>query len=213
MLKSMINPDLSGKKLLIVIMILFVSYLVFAEQTEGKIGIGAGFGKEVMVINMSNNPAWTMDDFPSIYVSYLNKNIKVDAEFGYYYYHDETDENEDDEKRENTQSILKLGLGAFYKKNYNKFMNYFGGRFAFYDKSSESIWYYPEYTQKEKQSITDYEISPTIGSEYFFSEKFSIGGEIQLNYKIYGKIEDDEGGDESANSFLVKPVFTIKWYF
>ena len=43
----------------------------------------------------------------------------------------------------------------------------------------------------EDNSKTDFFVGPAIGGEYMFSDNFSLGGEIQINYISVGQFDED----------------------
>ena len=48
----------------------------------------------------------------------------------------------------------------------------------------------------------DFFIGPAVGAEYFFSEQFSMGMEVQLNYINVGEWDNDYGGDDGDVYYL-----------
>jgi len=67
------------------------------------------------------------------------------------------------------------------------------------------------YTETEDESKMDFFIGPAVGGEYFFSEHFSLGGEIQGNFVFLGQYDDDSETKESM--FKMKPLVFVRWYF
>lgn len=70
----------------------------------------------------------------------------------------------------------------------------------------------------DESSRTDLLIAPTIGAEHFLGESFSVGGELGLQYRMFGEGETNgdenyEGGDLSRSLLQIAPQFFVRFYF
>ena len=60
------------------------------------------------------------------------------------------------------------------------------------------------------RSKTDFYIGPAIGGEYMFSDNFSLGGEIQVNYIKLGNFDEDS--DASTSLVSTRGKIILRWY-
>ena len=189
------------------------------EYGEMKFGLGASLGKQPFPYYIYYTGAMmTINEFPAIHVPiHLNPTIFVEPFFGYwsYKYTEEWDSVEEFEKF----SMMQIGIGAFYTIWYGPVDIYIGARFG-YDmwkysyKDYDSYW--DEYYEGDA-SKNDLWFGPAIGGEYFFTQNFSLGGEVQFKYYSYGEWDygDEEDSDYtySEKQYYTNTLFFIRWYF
>jgi hypothetical protein len=65
-------------------------------------------------------------------------------------------------------------------------------------------------TETSDLSKTDFYIGPAIGGEYMFSNNFSLGGEIQVNYISIGNFDDNS--DDSTSAISTRGKIILRWY-
>lgn len=83
---------------------------------------------------------------------------------------------------------LRLGLGAFKVTPLGGGTTqvYVGPRVLFISTSTSASSKNPYYSSDQSTDETDWVIGLAVGGEHFFSEHFSLGGELQLNYVTFG---------------------------
>ena len=116
--------------------------------------------------------------------------------------------------QDNSSSVIRIGLGAFYSHVLeNNFNTYFGPRIGFLFNSSTSHYTgSPETTTSE----TDFFIGFCTGGEYLLSSHFSLGGEVQLNYISFGEPDVSPSTSTSSRSqsiFTTNALVFFRWYF
>jgi len=63
------------------------------------------------------------------------------------------------------------------------------------------------------RSKIDFYIGPALGAEYLFTKRFSLGGEIQLNFISIGQWDGDLSAENSESVVRTKPLIFVRWYF
>ena len=81
-------------------------------------------------------------------------------------------------------------------------------RRLFRDGTSE---YLINKAQVRLRDVTDLFLGPAVGAEYYFSERFSLGGEAQLMFTAIGQEDDDDDG--SASLLQTGAILVVRWYF
>ena len=97
---------------------------------------------------------------------------------------------------EASTSTMGFGFGAFYtmyKKKYN-FLYYTGLRFMANLNSQGQ----PAGDKTVTIDSTDLMFAPTVGGEYFFTSRFSLGAEFALSVMMDGDEVASEGDDETV---------------
>jgi len=125
--------------------------------------------------------------------------FKVEPEFAYWHY----SRSMGNEKY--SYSNFHYGFGIFYLYRVGNTIFYIGPRFAV-----DHI-ILPHYNSDEdKKSKNDYNYGITIGGEYFFSNNFSLGAEIQMLYIFLGKVGDY---DDDENVITNEALVVLRFYF
>ena len=84
----------------------------------------------------------------------------------------------------------KLEIGLFSVIERARTHLYGGFRLTRTHSSAERI--YDDSEDNVKSQFWDTFLTPTFGGEYFFSETFSLGGELGVQYLLESKTEDDD---------------------
>jgi hypothetical protein len=80
---------------------------------------------------------------------------------------------------------MRFGVGAFGVASKDRFSLYYGGRVGYqrYHQSSKSASPSdPTLESDTYPTIPAWVFAPTIGAEYFLSERLSLGGEAQVRF-------------------------------
>lgn len=105
------------------------------------------------------------------------------------------------EAAETSSSTMGFGLGAFYTmyKKKHGFLYYTGLRFMTNLNSQGQTAAGKTVTVDS----TNMMFAPTVGGEYFFTSRFSLGAEFALNIMMNGDPVASEGDDETVTEGMV----------
>jgi hypothetical protein len=165
-----------------------------------RIGIGATLEKEYGVKTYRYTPpsvGITKLYLPIIYKSKL----KIVPEFGYWDYNVEYYENK------YSYTITHYGINLNYIFLYKPALFYFGPRFAV----DHVVFPYFEYDEEFKDSKNDYIYGLTLGGEYFLSNHFTMGFDLQFNFFKIGKEAEESQIEEKVKA--LESVIYFCFYF
>ena len=174
-----------------------------AQDDPMRIGFGVGYshgytffgGEEISVITLPI-------DFADFSVVIRTKNFRFEPTFGYFSSSYKNTIN--GITYESSSSNLRLGTVLAYA-NAIASMNLYYGIDIGVILSSETSG-----SSSTDRSKTDFFVGPAIGGEYMFSENFSLGGEIQINYISIGNFDDDS--DASSTAVSTRGKIMLRWY-
>lgn len=108
-------------------------------------------------------------------------------------------ENEYEEGDKSSYTTMQFDLGLFGKSEiYEQLNTYYGARIGYiYSQQDRSSSFFSDY-DSETHGVN---IAPTLGIEYFFSERFSVGGEVAWYFRY--------SEDNSSSSGPVLPEESI----
>ena len=116
-------------------------------------------------------------------------------------YSDFTDEQKREDETPYTLDVnyqnVAVGVGLFYSKPINTTRLHFGVQFGYVRSKYEYKYVYPNDANITESNGDGYLISPIIGGEYFFSEHFSLGG--QVHFEWYSVSSDETTSSEFEN--------------
>lgn len=113
----------------------------------------------------------------------------------------------------NTSTLLRFGGGIFYTLNLQPVRSYFGARVGF-PSISQSL----EQAGRERQTRTQngFTIALTLGGEYLFSDRFTLGGEVQVPFSnINAPNVNGQPEAERVNTTVLSTAvyITVRWFF
>lgn len=123
---------------------------------------------------------------------------------------------------DDSREFLMIGVGIFYSlAKHQQTAIYFGGRIGFFSYSSKLDYENNSYDWDYKTKYTGIILSPIVGAEYFFSDFFSISGEICPEYQesysgtsTYTKPGSaDIEEDYSVSQTKTQTAIILRWYF
>jgi hypothetical protein len=161
-----------------------------AQDDPVRVGFGVGFGQGFSFIGSDLSVLALPIDFADFSVVIRGSNFRFEPTLGYF-------------------SISSTGSS-------NDFSNFRLGTILAYTNSRESMNFYYGIdigvilTSEGDRSKTDFFIGPAIGGEYMFSNNFSLGGEIQINYISIGNFNEDS--DESTSMVSSRGKIILRWY-
>lgn len=176
------------------------------EPAKFRIGLGTSLGSDMLV---TGDLDWMLlpVSFSNFYIPMtIADMITIEPEFGYFRY----GSSESDHDYEASNDLIRFGMGLFYTPILGRTALHFGIRFGIISYSSK----YSEEGFSDEQSKTDFFIGPAVGAEYFFSDQFSLGAEVQLNYIDIGDWESDEFSNGSDKYYFSNRTHVfIRFYF
>ena len=165
------------------------------EDNQLRIGFGIGYGQTIFMDWKSDiSSLFLPTDFTKFSVAFRYENFRIEPNLGY------------------SSGINSLG------NHKNTFSNFrIGSIFAaVYLKGSMNYYYGIDLgivlTSNSNDSKTDFYVGPVIGAEYLFSEYFSLGGEVQLNYISIGQY-GDSNSNKSQSYISTKAIILLRCYF
>ena len=180
------------KKLILILMV----GSLFADS---KLGFGFAFdaGNPIMRLPNVTGGLTTSGLSPTIYFPQDLPFGKVEPSISYYrrkYIEDDIEYNNnfglDTVYTNKDESIYAIGVGFIdNQSSYEKYNTYFGIRISALMSSDES-------------NDNIYLFSPLLGAEYYFSERFSLGGEGRLNYAFDNSKEENRIIEFSTHLFF-----------
>jgi hypothetical protein len=181
------------KYFLSIILILFLSANIFAEEnfekqnSQEKFGIGV-----VMNYDQSYTPSYhLLNSQYQVLLTKNSRNIRFELRASILR-----------RSRSDSDSTLlgDISLGLYTSNSLkNNFDIYYGGKLGFISGKSSS----------SSLDLVSTHITPIIGAEYFFNSNFSVSGEIGLKINIL----DHDSSDSSEYYIVTTSSILIKWYF
>lgn len=205
------------------IMVFFMWGLIFAQQSiSSQFGVGTAISDIDDITSTIFFPITISSYFriePEI--RFMRKSSSSDRESK------ENDfNNTSTSENTSTSKHFHIGIGIFPVIPKDSYNLYLGVRLGYirisssheYNSISSSIDYYHNYKSKVKESTNGYYIAPAIGGEYFLSDYFSLGGEVQVEYTSLKGEEKNEGDnqgitDRSSSSTSARALILVRFYF
>jgi len=181
-----------------------------ASKKTTKIGIGVTISdiKDLFQSIMGDGNA-----APSIYIPIdISPAFRIEPEISYYKFSEKEEYNSSTDENRITSYSIGLGLSSMNRRgSVNLF---YGARFGMIKASSVNEYTYIGGADKDEETGSGFYIAPTIGGEYFFSENFAMGGEVQIKYSST-KWEGENGGDEGVKRSVLstRALFSVRFYF
>jgi hypothetical protein len=179
-----------------------------AQDDPVRIGFGVGFGQGFSFFGGEELSVITLPiDFADFSVVVRGKNFRFEPTLGYF--SSSSSSTSSGYTSESKSSNLRLGTVLAYATSIVSMNLYYGIDIGVILSSESRESTFPGSTSTDR-SKTDFFIGPAIGGEYMFSENFSLGGEIQINYISIGNFDDDSDASSSAVSSRGKII--LRWY-
>jgi len=185
---------------------------VKAQDDPVRIGFGVGFGQGFNFIGGSDLSALTLPiDFADFSVTIRGKSFRFEPTLGYFSYSSSVTYSNPSYTSESDFSNVRLGAILAFAASKGS-MNYYYGIDIGVILSSESSSSTAPGSTSTDESKTDFFVGPAIGGEYMFSENFSLGGEIQINYISIGQFNGDSQTDRSESAVSSRGKIVLRWY-
>ncbi len=196
-------------KRLFCIGLVFIIVMETNAQETAKIrtGFGVTFGKELFLFDEGDASGLTLPfDFANVSVVIRGTKFRLEPRLGYF--------------RFSRSSSTSFGSGKFTFSNWrlgalvaaNKIKGstnyYYGANLGLIFTSQSSNFG----SDSDSESKTDFFIGPAIGGEHMFSENFSLGGEIQVNYISMGEFNGESSIDVSQTAISTRGMIVVRWY-
>ncbi len=189
------------KSFLCLSLLLLFSISLNAQDNRMRIGFGVGFSKEASVIIGDESSLALPIDLANFTFVVRGKSFRFEPNIGFFnlsatttgYMGTEVDAS---------LSNYRLGAVIAYANAIASMNLYYGINIGVI-LSSISV-------DSDSESKTDFFVGPAIGGEYMFSDNFSLGGEIQINYIKIGNFDDDS--DDSMSIISSRGMIILRWY-
>ncbi len=191
-----------------VVLLLFV-VSAKAQDDRVRVGFGVGFGQGMGFIisgdfDFAGIAPYLPVDYADFSVVIRGKNFRFEPTLGYY-----SISSSSSSGNESSYSNFRLGTVLAYANSKGSMTFSYGIDIGVILSSESRESNTPEPTSTDN-SKTDFFIGPAIGGEYMFSDNFSLGGEIQINYISVGNFDDDS--DASTSAFSSRGKIILRWY-
>lgn len=175
------------KKSFYFFIIIFIAYTNI-EMSADDMYFGIGAGINPLNMSVKNDDLLVPMELISFYFPIqIAEEIRIEPEIGLYTA--KKDIRTNTYTSTNSETLFKIGAGAFITMPKGDIRTYLGGRFAFLfaNEDDEETAGSSSETGKS-QTIVVY--SACFGAEYLFNKNFCAGIEMQLNYLSVGKVEE-----------------------
>jgi hypothetical protein len=201
-----------------------VPLLLFAgtaqAQSDGvKVGIGVSLIQATLTPDLEGGETFGTVALGDIFIPiHFGRSFKVEPWLGLFRFKEKTEVTgfTSDEK----VMQWRFGTGLYFMfPTSESFVPYVGPRIGLLLTSFSDDETFNGSSDKFELSETDLQIGLALGGEYLFSEHFSLGGEVQLNYTSIGEptIKQDgtevTGGSLSRNLFSNAASILARFYF
>lgn len=199
---------MNSKLLLSLLAALILAAPAQAQPQGTKFGIGVSLIQGVIAPNFEELQFGTVA-LSNIFVPIiLGSNFKLEPEIGFYRL------SEDEDTFEGTLTQWRFGLGAFYYLPATESVRVYVGPRVGLQLTSLSA----EEDVELELGETDLTFGLALGGEYFLSDHFSCGGEVQLNYVSLGEPDVEVDGvdqdlDVSRSVISNNALILVRWYF
>ena len=199
------------------------------KDDRTRIGFGVGVGFSFLPINLEgiNEGDFSSQSAPISFHNFnfvvRGQNFRLEPNFGYFSVSIDEDreyDNGDTRTQEFKSSNFRVGAVIAYATAIASLNLYYGINIGIIlsSASGEVTWRGSiTASESEDASKTDFFVGPAIGGEYMFSDNFSLGGEIQVNYITVGQFdwELSEGitkDDVSTTVITTNALVILRWY-
>ncbi|MEE9450904.1 MAG: outer membrane beta-barrel protein [Ignavibacteriaceae bacterium] len=189
------------KSFLCLSLLLLFSISLNAQDNRMRIGFGVGFSKEASVIIGDESSLALPIDLANFTFVVRGKSFRFEPNIGFFnlsatttgYMGTEVDAS---------LSNYRLGAVIAYANAIASMNLYYGINIGVILSSISA--------DSDSESKSDFFVGPAIGGEYMFSDNFSLGGEIQINYIKIGNFDDDS--DDSMSIISSRGMIILRWY-
>ena len=202
---------MSDRNILSVVVILSVVLLTgesaYAQQDSRRIGIGVAIGDAALIV--ATAALRTREDragAPEVLVPIqLTNRLRLEPEIGFF--HDSHREPFD-----NHLTAFVVGVGVLPQILQQNFRLYYGIRVGYLRTREEEVHeVFRGGTETETQTVDGFFVAPTVGGEHLFSNRFSLGGEVQVRHT---SVKGDHEGDSIKTSVATARALVItRFYF
>jgi hypothetical protein len=183
-----------------------------AQDDPVRIGFSVGFGQGFNFIGGSDLSVLTLPiDFADFSVVIRGKNFRFEPTLGYFSTSSSSKSSTSGYTSESDFSNVRLGAIIAYAVSKGSMRFYYGIDIGVILSSESSSSTAPGSTSTD-ESKTDFFVGPAIGGEYMFSENFSLGGEIQINYISIGQFNGSSQTDVSQSAVSSRGKIVLRWY-
>ena len=191
----------------------------YAQQGSRRIGIGAALGNVYDVLLPTEVDAVTA---PVILVPIqVTDRFRLEPEIGVFRstVKEIAPDARDDEASVNSVNGVEIGVGVFPQTLQQDFRLYYGVRIGYTRIVQED----PLFRDTRTLTLDGFFVAPAVGGEYLFSDRFSLGAEVQLRHtsvdgeNVVGGIRLPDGSPASdrieRSASATRVLFVSRFYF
>lgn len=187
-----------------------LTVLFTASTAQAQLGVTPGIGAGIQPAVFVEEDLLSIFGGLNIYFPLqFNENFRVEPSIAHL-----STSTEDGDQTAST-STWNIGTGIFYTSALtDQTIWYVGPRIGlnFADQSQD------DGVNEQSVSRTNVRLGASAGGEYFFSQRFSLGGEVQLNHVFVGEQDFDPDppagvADEGGGLTTTRALFFVRWYF
>ena len=191
----------------------------YAQQGSRRIGIGAALGNVYDVLLPTEVDAVTA---PVILVPIqVTDRFRLEPEIGVFRstVKEIAPGARDDEASVNSVNGVEIGVGVFPQTLQQDFRLYYGIRIGYARIVQED----PLFRDTRTLTLDGFFVAPAVGGEYLFSDRFSLGAEVQLRHtsvegeNVVGGLTRPDGSPASdrieRSTSATRVLFVSRFYF
>jgi hypothetical protein len=179
------------------------------EEKKPKFGVGVSFSPFRGIFVERFRPL----DLADIRVPiFIGSHVKLEPEIGILRMTETVSGGDflfDPRVRKETFTQLRLALGGYYRHSATEKLEIYVGPRVGIIRSTESI---RRDDDEDSETLKDLLLGAALGGEYFFSNHFSLGGEVQFNYLSFDETEDPFSRTE-ASLLTTNASVLLRFYF
>ncbi len=188
----------------VIIVICFFS-LSFA-QSSTKVGIGVAIIDMQQIFEAQASEGGFFSSAITVPIE-VSPTFRVEPEIGF---SSATDEQKSDNfTSEESSTSWKIGVGLFGKKKNDVFTLYYGGRIGYINQSLTDV----SGTDRSEVSSSGFYLAPALGGEHYFSDHFSIGGEVQIVYTSVSTTPDEGDWEQDISIINTRALVFFRFFF
>ena len=159
----------------------------------------------------------TSDEGGTIYIPIDKGKLRIEPEISFSFNNNDSSYSTTTSYNSRLKSnFISVGAGIYYLMSVSDhFQSYVGSSLGYLH--TEATTRYPNSPSNNSESKSNgFFVAPTFGSEYFFTNRFSIGLDISLQYRnLRWKDNPDDGSHSSINSdsFNTRTRTMLRYYF
>jgi len=192
-----------------IILIMCFFTLTQAQPEKGwGIGVAVVDIQQLFEFSASEGMAFNSSiHFPFV----LSPTFRLEPEIGYFRAKDVQELNND--KIEDTATQWRVGIGIFPQSVLKSSTLYYGARVGYVNLNLKEEETFQGITSIDEATASGFFVAPAMGGEYYFSNSFSLGAEVQLFYAKLSTDVKNSQVDITTNLINTRGLVFVRFYF